>query len=116
MLTVRQLLESVRPGYWMMSVTPGRILPHLYFTETREFRRFLSVGEALRVCRLPLGYSLAPHTFLKCVVVALEPLRRQGLRSSFDIDDWLIRGASTEEAHGAHTVTVLQHVSRLGLS
>ena len=115
MLTVKQLLECVRPGDWMTSVDLKDAYFHIPIVpEHRKFLRF-AVGESCyEYQRLPFGYSLAPRTFSKCVEAALEPLRRQGFRILTYIDDWLILAPSREGAQ-AHTAILMDHVSRLGL-
>ena len=64
---------------------------------------------------LPFGYSLAPHTFSKCVETALEPLRRQGKRILFYLDDLLILSNSEETAR-RDTMLVINHLSFLGFA
>lgn len=114
MLTVKQLLQCVRPGDWMTSVDLTDAYFHVPIVpEHRKFLRFAVQGRCYEYCRLPFGYSLAPRTFSKCVDAALEPLRRRGLRILTYIDDWLILAPSPQEAE-AHTALVLTHISRLG--
>ncbi len=46
---------------------------------------------------LPFGLSLAPHTLMKCMDVALSPLRQMGVRILNYRDDWLILAQSEVE-------------------
>ncbi|CAM4509992.1 unnamed protein product [Leuciscus chuanchicus] len=81
---------------------------------SRRFLRFAFGGEAYQYWVLPFGLGLSPRIFTKCVDAALAPLRLQGIRVLYFIDDWLIL-AQSEQLAVRHRDVVLSHIKRLGL-
>lgn len=82
MLTLKQILSQVCPGDWFFSVDlkdayfEFQIGPHL-----RPFLRFVWEGMAYQYTVLPFGLFLALCTFMKCMDLALYPLRQKGYSS-----------------------------------
>ena len=101
MLTIRALLRFVRKGDWFTSLDLKDAYFHVPVRQAhRRFLRFAFMGVAYEYQCLPFGYSLAPRTFSKCVEAALGPLRRQGKRVLFYLDDLQILSSSEEAARG----------------
>ena len=116
MLTVGALLRCVREGDWFTSLDLKDAYLHVPVRQAhRKFLRFAFMGMAYEYQCLPFGYSLAPRTFSKCVETALEPLRRQGKRILFYLDDLLILSNSEETAR-RDTMLVINHLSFLGFA
>ena len=84
MLTTRRLLELVQPGDWFPTINLKDAYFHIEVAQQhRKFLCFTFQGIAYKYNRLPFGYSLAPHTFSKCVDAVLQVLRVQGMRVFF---------------------------------
>lgn len=47
---------------------------------------------------LPFGISLSPRVFVNCTQSAMDPLRRQGIRITMYIGDWLIKFSTQQGA------------------
>ena len=116
MLTIKHVLECVRPGDWFTSIDLKDAYFHVpIIPRHRKFLRFSFRGVQYQYNRLPFGYSLAPRTFSKCVETALEPLRRKGIRVLFYLDDLIVMSASREQA-ALHTTELVKHLSLLGFA
>ncbi|XP_059892735.1 uncharacterized protein LOC132446441 [Gadus macrocephalus] len=116
MLTVGALFRCVREGDWFTSLDLKDAYFHVPVRQAhRKFLRFVFMGMAYEYQCLPFGNSLAPRTFSKCVETALEPLRRQGKRILFYLDDLLILSNSEETAR-RDTMLVINHLSFLGFA
>jgi hypothetical protein len=116
MLTVGALFRCVREDDWFTSLDLKDAYFHVPVRQAhRKFLRFAFMGMAYEYQCLPFGYSLAPRTFSKCVETALEPLRRQGKRILFYLDDLLILSNSEETAR-RDTMLVINHLSFLGFA
>ena len=116
MLSLSRLLLSVRRGNWFTTVDLRDAYFHIpIHREHRKYLRFHFQGKAYEHKVLPFGLSLAPHTFTKCMDAALAPLRRQGVRITSYLDDWLICAPSERQAR-SDTEVVLAHLRRLGLA
>lgn len=63
---------------------------------------------------LPIGLSVAPHTFTKCMDSALSPLRQMGICILNYLNDWLVLAESEREL-SAHRSFLLKHLEHLGL-
>ncbi len=66
-------------------------------------------GVAHQYTVLPCGLSLPPHTFMKCVDVALSPLRQTELPRQ------LFNAANSEWQLTTHRSLLLNHLEHLGL-
>lgn len=116
MLTVRRLLELVQPGDWFSTIDLKDAYFHVEVAPRhRKFLRFAFQGTAYEYNRLPFGYSLAPRTFSKCVDAALQPLRSQGMRVFFYLDDLIVMARSKQWAI-FHTAQLILHLTRLGFA
>ena len=104
MLTVRALLQCVREGDWFTSLVLKDAYFHVPIFKThRKFLCFAFMGMAYEYWCLPFGYSLAPHTFSKCVEAALGSLRHQGKIIIFYLDNLLVlshSGNGEKRHHG----------------
>ncbi len=80
----------------------------------RLFLRFTFEGVADQYAVLPLGVSLAPHTFTKCIDATLSPLRQMGICILNYLDNWLVL-ARSEWDLVAHRALLLSHLERLGM-
>ena len=116
MLTIKRVLECVRPGDYCVSVDLKDAYFHIpIIPKHRQFLRFSFQGIQYQYNRLPFGYSLAPRTFSKCVETALRPLHQRGMRVLFYLDDLLLLARSEEEAL-VQTTELLAHLSKLGFT
>lgn len=116
MLTVRRLLELVRPGDWFTTIDLKDAYFHVEVApKHRKFLRFAFQGIAYEYNRLPFGYSLAPRTFSKCVDAALQPLRSHGMRVFFYLDDLIVMARSKQWAI-FHTAQLILHLTKLGFA
>jgi len=75
-----------------VSCLSGEMRPILDLRRLRRLRRYVRQNDWFQ-CLL-FGYSLAPHTFSKCVEESLEPLRRQEKGILVYLDDLLILSRS----------------------
>lgn len=85
MLTTKQLLELVQPGNWLITINLK-----VDVTPKTQSLCFAFQGVTYEYNRLPLGYSLAPRPFSRCVDVALQPSRDQSMRVFFYLDDLIV--------------------------
>ena len=116
MLTIKRVLECVRPGDFCVSVDLKDAYFHVpIIPKHRQFLRFSFQGIQYQYNRLPFGYSLAPRTFSKCVETALQPLHKKGMRVVFYLDDLLLLARSETEAL-VQTTELLSHLSDLGFT
>ncbi|MGH0135897.1 UNVERIFIED_CONTAM: hypothetical protein FKN15_026584 [Acipenser sinensis] len=80
MLTMQQLLQSVRPGDWFTTVDLKDAYFHIPIKPAhRNYLRFAFQGTAYDFCVLPFGLSLAPRAFSKCMEAILAPLTLKGI-------------------------------------
>ena len=99
MLTIRRVLQCVKPDDWFTSIDLKDAYFHVTVTpKHRKFLHFSFQGSHYQYNRLPLGYSLAPRTFSKCVETALRPMHVTGIRVLFYLGDLLLMARSKEEA------------------
>ena len=91
----------------------GCLLPRPCSAGAQEVSLFCLHGGGVRV-PVP-AIRLLPGPFSKCVETALGPLRRQGKRVLFYLDDLLIL-SNSEEAARRDTMTVINHLSFLGFA
>lgn len=109
-------MEYVRPGDWFTSIDLRDTYFHIpVIPRHRKFLCFSFQGVQYQYNLLPFGFSLAPHTFSKCMERAVEPLRRKGIKVLFYLNDLIIMAPSWEEA-ALHTMEVVQHLLTLGFA
>ena len=107
MLSIKALLRCVREDDWFTSLDLKDAYFHVPVQQAhRKILRFMGVAYEYQC--LPFSYSLAPRIFSKCVEMALGPLRRQGKRVLFYLDDLLIL-SNSEEAARRDTIAVFQY-------
>ncbi len=115
MTTLKQILSQICPGDWFFNPGPERrLLSHPDSPHHRRFLRFAFEGVAYQYMVLPFGLSLAPCNFMKCMDVALSPLRQMGVRILNYLDDWLVL-AQSEAEQLSHRSLLLSHLECLGL-
>ncbi|MGH0191628.1 UNVERIFIED_CONTAM: hypothetical protein FKN15_068938 [Acipenser sinensis] len=116
MLTMQQLLQSIRPGDWFTTVDHKDTYFHSPIKPVhRKYLRFAFQGTTYKFRVLPFGISVVPCAFSKCVEAILAPLRLKGIREVNYMDYWLICVQSPAQAD-AHTELVTGHIQRLGLT
>lgn len=81
----------------------------------RQSIGFKHNGRCYQFQVLPFGLSSAPRTFTKLMTAAMRPLREEGIRLVFYLDDILIMGRSEEEARTA-TRKTSDMLKRLGFT
>ncbi len=72
-------------------------------------------GIAYQFTILPFDLCLAPRTFMKCMDVALSPLKQSGMRILNYIDNWQVL-AQSESALLHDKLRLLAHILRFGLT
>ncbi len=98
MLTIKQILAHICHEDWFLTVDLKDEYFHIHIApHHRPFLRFGFEGVAYQYAALPFGLSLVPHTFSKCIDVALSPLRQMGIRILSYLDDWLVLARSERE-------------------
>ncbi|XP_062386517.1 uncharacterized protein LOC134075064 [Sardina pilchardus] len=116
MLTVRQLLNSVKPGQWFTSIDLTDAFQHVsVLAAHRKFLRFAFQGISYEYLVLPYGLALSPRVFTKVLESALAPLRARGIQILAYLDDMAIVSHS-EQSVATHTAMVLSHLQTLGFS
>lgn len=116
MLTTGKLLGLVQPGDWFTTIDLKDAYFHVEVApKHRKFLRFAFQGVAYEYNRLPFGYSLAPRTFSRFVDTALQPLRSQGMRVFFYLDDLIVMAGSKQWAL-FHTAQLVLHLAKLGFA
>ncbi|XDV36140.1 hypothetical protein PO909_005984 [Leuciscus waleckii] len=111
MLTLQSILSHVQTGDWFVTIDMKDAYFHIQVIKRhRKFPRFAFEGKAYQYCVL----AMAPRTFTKCMDVALDQLRLQGVRILNYLDDWLILAQSQDLAI-VHWDLVLSHLRSLGL-
>ena len=98
METPRSVLNSIRPGDWMISLD----LQDAYVQvpvhhDSRRFLRFVVAGKTYQFRVLCFGLTTAPQVFTRIMAPVSAILHRLGVRMLRYLDDWLIL-ASTEIA------------------
>ena len=80
MLTSRQLVQSIKPRDWFVTIDLKDAYFHIpIYPRHQRFLQFAFRGKAHQFCALPFGLALAPRVFTKCVEAAIAPLRQQRL-------------------------------------
>ena len=98
METPRSVLNSIRPGDWMISLDlQDAYLQVPVHHDSRRFLRFVVAGKAYQFRVLCFGLTTAPQVFTRIMSPVSAILHRLGVRMLRYLDDWLIL-ASTEIA------------------
>ena len=93
METAQSVLQSLRPGDWMVSLD----LQVPVHPSSQRFLRFC-VGESVFQFRaLCFGLSTAPQAFTHVMVPVSSIMHRHGFRILRYLDDWLVLGSSFRE-------------------
>ncbi|KAL1920713.1 uncharacterized protein VTP21DRAFT_1090 [Calcarisporiella thermophila] len=109
--TIRDL---VLPGDYLIKVD----LSDAYLTipihqKSPKFLSFRHRGETYSFKAMPFGLASAPRIFSKLMKDALEPLRKQGMRLTFYLDDICLMHQSEQKAREQAKVLV-EHLETLG--
>ena len=98
METPRSVLNSIRPGDWMISLDlQDAYLQVPVHHDSRRFMRFVVAGKTYQFRVLCFGLTTAPQVFTRIMAPVSAILHRHGVRMLRYLDDWLIL-ASTEIA------------------
>lgn len=81
--------------------------------ESKDFLTFENQGTVYRYRSLAFGLSVSPRIFSKIMRYALEPLRREGIRLIYYLDDTCVLSRTKEEMHRA-TERIRTHLEALG--
>lgn len=110
MLTLKQILAHIQLGYWFITVDMKDAYFHIHITPRhRPFLRFKFESVAYKYAVPPIGLSLAPRTFTKCIDAALAPIWNLNY-----LNHWLVI-AQSERQLLAHRDLMLFHMQQLGL-
>ena len=74
---------------------------------------FQNQGIVYQYKTLAFGMSVSPRVFSKLMRFAIEPLRQQGIRLVYYLDDICILGSTVNETRD-HTQRVMKHLEQLG--
>ena len=98
METPRSVLNSIRPGDWMISLDlQDAYLQVPVHHDSRRFLRFVVAGKTYQFRVLCFGLTTAPQVFTRIMAPVSAILHRLGVRMLRYLDNWLIL-ASTEIA------------------
>ena len=98
METPRSVLNSIRPGDWMISLDlQDAYLQVPVHHDSRRFLSFVVAGKTYQFRVLCFGLTTAPQVFTRIMAPVSTILHRHGVRMLRYLDDWLIL-ASTEIA------------------
>ena len=98
METPRSVLNSIRPGDWMISLDlQDAYLKVPVHHDSRRFLRFVVAGKTYQFRVLCFGLTTAPQVFTRIMAPMSAILHRLGVRMLRYLDNWLIL-ASTEIA------------------
>ena len=115
METPESIRAQMRPRDWAVSIDLSDAYYHIPICP--KFRRFLTFchrGALWQFRALPFGLSTAPWIFTRVMGEVKKMAAVHGITMHTYIDDWLIRGQSSEVVH-SHCEWVLRLCSRLGL-
>ena len=116
MLTLGQVRDALRPHAWFTSLDLKNAYWHVPVHP--RFRSFLAVQDGSTVLRfrvMPFGLNIAPRVFTKLTRTVAALLAERGVSILMYLDDWLIQGASQEEARH-HTALTISLCSSLGFA
>ena len=106
METPRSVLNSIRPGDWMISLDlQDAYLQVPVHHDSRHFLRFVVDGKPFQFRVLCFGLTTAPQVFTRIMAPVSAILHRHGVRMLRYLDDWLILASSE--------ITCLQSRDRL---
>ena len=95
METPRSVLNSIRPGNWMISLDlQDAYLQVPVHHDSRRFLRFVVDGKPFQFRVLCFGLTTAPQVFTRIMAPVSAILHRHGVRMLRYLDDWLILASS----------------------
>ena len=95
METPRSVLNSIRPGDWMISLDlQDAYLQVPVHHDSRRFLRFVVDGKPLQFRVLCFGLTTAPQVFTRIMAPVSAILHRHGVRMLRYLDEWLILASS----------------------
>ena len=95
METPRSVLNSIRPGDWMISLDlQDAYLQVPVHHDSRRFLRFVLDGKPFQFRVLCFGLMTAPQVFTRVMAPVSAILHRHGVRMLRCLDDWLILASS----------------------
>ena len=95
METPRSVLNSIRPGDWMISLDlQDAYLQVPVHHDSRRFLRFVLDGKPFQFRVLCFGLTTAPQVFTRIMAPVSAILHRHGVRMLRYLDDWLILASS----------------------
>ena len=95
METPRSVLNSIRPGDWMISLDlQDAYLQVPVHHDSRRFLRFVVDGKPFQFRVLCFGLMTAPQVFTRIMAPVSAILHRHGVRMLHYLDDWLILASS----------------------
>ena len=107
MVTLAQVRAALSPGAWFTSLDLANAYWHV--PVHRRFRSFLTVQDGHTVLRLrvmPFVLNIAPRVFTKLTRTVATMLADRGITVLMYLDDWLVQGATRDEAHSATSTTI----------
>ena len=95
METPRSVLNSIRPGDWMISLDlQDAYLQVPVHHDSRRFLRFVVDGKPFQFRVLCFGLTTTPQVFTRIMAPVSAILHRHGVRMLRYLDDWLILASS----------------------
>ena len=95
METPRSVLNSIRPGDWMISLDlQDAYLQVPVHHDSRRYLRFVVDGKTFQFRVLCFGLMTAPQVFTRIMAPVSAILHRHGVRMLRYLDDWLILASS----------------------
>ena len=95
METPRSVLNSIRPGDWMISLDlQDAYLQVPVHRDSRRYLRFVVDGKTFQFRVLCFGLTTAPQVFTRIMAPVSAILHRHGVRMLRYLDDWLILASS----------------------
>ena len=95
METPRSVLNSIRPGNWMISLDlQDAYLQVPVHHDSRRFLRFVLDGKPFQFRVLCFGLTTAPQVFTRIIATVSAILHKYGVRMLRYLDDWLILASS----------------------
>ena len=98
METAQSVLQSLRPGFWMVSLDLQDVYLQVpVHPASRRYPRFC-VGDAVYQFRaLFFGLFSAPRVFTRVMARVSSIMHRHGFRLLCYLDDWLVLGSTFQE-------------------
>lgn len=111
---VPALREIIQPNDWIckLDLKDAYVVVPIH-KDSRRYLSFRHQGMIFNYKSLPFGMSVAPRVFSKLMRYAMTPLRKQGIRLVYYLDDICIL-ARTKHEMNRHMDTVISHLQRLG--